>query len=400
MSALNRSSKSLPSILLVLVILILGGGVTAYLMMTAPTTEPTEKPKAVKIVQVMEATGATETIHVTAEGVVLPIREVTIKPEVRGRILAHHPALILGGRLREDEELVRIDPADYELALTEHQAALEEAEFAIEVEQGRQVIAQREFALLEKDLQADDVNQALVLRQPHLERAEALLAKAKNEIAKAELALTRTTIRAPFNAVVIEESVEKGQLIDSSDTICKLAGTDAFWVQVTVPFEDLKWIQFPGQDRSGSQATVIHDRGGESLAEWPGVVDQLLTDLQPNTRKARVLIRVDDPLGLYGSDEASASPLFLGNFVRVRIEAGTLDNVIDIPREALRGDDELWVVDQAETLQIRQTKVLWKRKDSLLVENVLQAGERVIVSDLRAALPGMQVSAQPRATSP
>lgn len=219
--------RSYSRLLIVLVILAIGTGLTAYFMMTAPTTEPVDKPRAVKIVQTIDANASNEPIHIRADGVVIPTREVTIKPEVQGRVLQHHEALVAGGHVAAGQKLVSIDRADYELALKEHKAALKEAEFAIAVEEGRQVVAKREFGLLEKDLEASSVNQALVLREPHLERAQAMLALAQNEIAKAELALTKTTIQAPFNAVVIEESVEVGQLVSSGDSICKLAGTDS-----------------------------------------------------------------------------------------------------------------------------------------------------------------------------
>ncbi len=364
--------------------------------MTAPKTVPAEKVKAVKIVQTIDSMAGDESVYVSVQGIVIPMREVTIKPEVSGRVVAHHEALVTGGHLKADDELVRIDPADYELALQEHQAALEEAEFAVDVEQGRQVIAQREFGLLEKDLKTDDVNQTLVLRKPHLERAEALLAKAQNAIAKAELDLSRTSIHAPFNALVIEEAVEIGQLVSNGDTICKLAGTDAFWVRVTVPFEDLKWIDLPRDGRPGSKAAVIHEHGDETIIRWSGVVDRLLGDLIPDTRMARLLIRVEDPLGLQiPESEEGRPPLLLGNFVRVEIAVGTLEDVISIPRDALH-DGKLWLVDSANALQIRPTEVLWTREDSFLVKNVVREDEKIIVSELRAALPGMKVSPQPR----
>ena len=363
-------------------------------MMTAPTTEPVDKPKAVTIVQTIDAVGSNETVHVQADGIVIPTREVTIKPEVRGRVLQHHEALVTGGHIAAGDELVRIDHADYDLALKEHRAALEEAEFAIAIEEGRQVVAKREFGLLEKDLEASSVNQALVLRQPHLERAQALLAMAENEIAKAELALTRTTINAPFNAVVIEESVEMGQLVDSGDAICKLAGTDAFWVHVTIPFEDLRWIRASTNGKPGSSATVFLDKGDRFHAEWAGIVERILPELNPETRMARVLIRVDDPFGHQATNSDSEHfPLLLGNYVSANIDAGVLNDVITIPREALH-DGQLRLVDSANELQIRPSTVMWKSEKTLFVKNVLQEGEKVIVSALRAALPGMKVSPQ------
>ena len=165
--------------------------------------------------------------------------------------------MTMGGRVLEGDELLRIDPKDYELALAEVKADLEQARFEREVESGRQVIARREWDELQADLNMDEVNQSLVLREPHLRRAEALMEKATNDIEAAELQLARTVIHAPFNAMVVEESVEIGQLLSPGSEICELVGTDEFWIQVTLPFSELKWIQFPDGDRPGALASVI-----------------------------------------------------------------------------------------------------------------------------------------------
>ena len=234
-------------LLLPLAVLIVASGIVFALLATAPQTAPEEKPRASKIVQVIAVEPHTAKISVTAYGTVIPARRVDIQPEVGGRVLTHHPALVPGGRIAAGEQVVAIDPADYDLAIVERVAELEEAEFELSVEQGRQVVAQREWGLLETDLEDSEVNRSLVLREPHLARANASVDKANNAIAKAQLDLSRTKVTAPFNAVVISESVEVGQLIEPGKTIATLAGTDVFWIQISLPIEDLRWIRFPVQ---------------------------------------------------------------------------------------------------------------------------------------------------------
>src|SRR5690606_17819963 len=90
--------------------------------------------------------------EVEAYGVVRPAREVQIYPEVSGRIVKMHPALEPGGVIAEGDILVEIDPEEYELALDRALGALAEAEAALEVEQGRQLIAKREWELYGRDL--------------------------------------------------------------------------------------------------------------------------------------------------------------------------------------------------------------------------------------------------------
>ncbi len=372
--------------LLVSVLIVAGGLVTAgILLKTAPTTEPEDKASGNKVVQVMDIQPGELDVTITAYGPVIPARQVVIQPQVGGRIVEQHPSLVPGGFLNKGEELVRIDPSDYELRLIEMEAALQEARFQLEVERGRQVVAEREWTLLQNDLPETDVNKALVLRQPHLKLAEARIQSATNEIAKAKLALTRTRVQAPFNAMVLNESVEVGQLMDSGDNVATLVGTDEAWIQATLPLGELARIKMPDGDQPGASATVTLDLGRGNEARWQGHVTHVLSDLDGDARMARVLVTIKDPFGLETRD--SPAPLLIGSFVRIDIEAGRLTDAIELPRRSIREGGRIWIADRDNLLRIREIQILWTNPETVLVDNVLEEGDRVIVSGLRNALP-------------
>ena len=382
------------TILAILVILAGGGAFGLILILTGPETIPQERRESATIVHTIPLTPQDKPVWVTAYGEVIPARKVEIKPQVSGQVIWQNTSLIPGGRLRENDELIRIDPTDYELELSEVKAELEEARFERDVESGRQVIAQREWKEIQQDLDVAEVNESLVLREPHLRRAEALIKQASNDIEVAELQLSRTTIRVPFNAMVVEESVEVGQLLNDGSTICELVGTDEFWIQVTVPFSMLKWIQFPDGDLPSAEATVLLDTGNGSRSTWKGKVLRLLSDLDPLGRMARVVVMVPDPLGM-ADGAKDRLPLLLGSYVEVNIEAGELENVLEIPRASLREGNKIWVVGEVPELRIIDCEVLWSLKETVLVSNNFDPGDKLIVSDLRVALPGMLVDPQP-----
>jgi multidrug efflux pump subunit AcrA (membrane-fusion protein) len=226
-----------------------------------------------------------------------------------------------------------------------------------------------------------------------------MMKKATNDIEVAELKLSRTVIKAPFNAMVVEESIEVGQLLRPNSTICELVGTDEFWIQVTLPFSDLKWVRFSKDGQLGAMANVILDTGEGSTAEWEGRVIRLLSDLDPLGRMARVLIAVEDPLGL-SSDSEQSLPLLLGSYVEVMIDAGTLENTLRIPRDSLREGNQIWVVGSDNLLKVIPAEVLWLEKETVLVSNNLEKDQQLVVSDLRVALPNMKVSPQPSTAYP
>jgi RND family efflux transporter MFP subunit len=381
---------------LIVVVLILGFGGCASLMLlwTGPETVPEKKIRSAKIVQIIPLIPQTRSVSVSAKGSVVPSRKVVIKPQVKGQVIWQNESVTIGGHVNAGDELIRIDPKDYELALAEVQADFEQARFELEVESGRQVIAEHEWNELQSDLDVEEVNKSLVLRKPHLRRAEALMEKAKNDIEIAKLQHSRTIITAPFNAMVIEESVEVGQLLDTGSDICQLVGTDEFWIQVTIPFSQLKWVHFPGDGQPGAKAKVILDTGDSESPAWNGTVIRLLGDLDPLGRMARLVVSVTDPLDLRRRSD-SKFPLLLGSYVEVKIDAGKLENVLTIPRASLREGNKIWVVGEDNLLKILPAKVLWPEKETVIISNNLDNGEQLIVSDLQVALPGMEVDPQP-----
>lgn len=376
-------------------ILVAGAAISWFLLRSAPVAETKEKKRAAKVVQTIEVRPKDHPVTVSAHGTVVPARRLIVRPEITGRIISQHPSLVPGGRIPAGEILFTIDDSDYRIALRDARTALEEAEAEIALEEGRQNVARREYEQLLLDLPEAEINKALVLREPFKRQAEASFERAAAAVAKAELDLSRTTVPCPFNALVIDESVETGQLADSGTPLATLVGADAFWVQTSVPLSDLTAIRLPAAEQAGAKAEVRVSTANGTATTRTGVVTRLLGDLDEAGRLARVLVEVADPL-----DPAEGQPLLLGSYVRVEIDAGTISDALEIPRFALREGDRLWVVGPDNTLVIREPAILWRNEDSVLCSDVLESGESLIVSDLLAPLPGMDLAPQPSTTTP
>ena len=370
--------------------IVLAGAVVAWLLLrTAPVAGTQEKKRSAKTVQTIQVTPRDHPVTVSAYGTVIPSRQLVVRPEITGRVTSQHPSLVPGGRIAADETLFTLDPSDYEIALREARTALDEAESDIAIEEGRQTVARREYEQLRKDLPDAEINRALVLREPFKQQAEAALERATAAVARAELDLSRSTVPCPFNALVIDESVETGQLADSGTPLATLVGADAFWVRVSLPLSELSAIRLPQGDQPGAEATIRIT--GED-AERKGRVVRLLGDLEENGRLARVLVEVKDPL--------EGTPLLLGSYVRVEIEAGNIRGALEVPRFALREGDRLWISDAQNQLAVREPEVLWRNDDTVLTSDVIEDKESLIVSDLLSPLPGMELDPQPSTTTP
>ena len=379
-------TKILPTV----AVLALGIFIAKSLASSRP--DPTIAPKTVQgiLVEVMEAKPERQRIQVEAMGTVIPARELDLVPEVNGRIIKMNSNLVPGGYLRAGDEVARIDPRDYETAVTQAAAQLEQARLNLELERGRQIIAKREWTALYPTTQSSEASSSLALREPHLESAKANVESAESMLSQARLNLDRTIIRAPFNAIVRSEAVEIGQLIMPQTRIAKLIGADRCWVQVSIPVSQTPWIDLPDMKGDGGARATITLQGDENLAvEREGRIVRLLSDLDPDGRMARLLVAVDDPLGLESDKEKQTLPLLIGAYVHVGIDGQALDNVLVIPRTAIREGDRVWVMDEDDRLSVREVNIVWRRKDSVLLTNDIAPGERVVTSRIATPIPGM-----------
>lgn len=387
-----------------LLILIVGMLGARALIASRPPVPRVAHEAVPTLVEVITVHAQDEQARLQAYGTVRAHRELTLFPRVEGYVIAQHNDLIDGGLVRAGEVLLKIDPQDYRLAVDAERGNLARAEFELQVEQGNQVVAHQEWDLLEPSIETSEMGRLLALRQPHLKEKRAAVDAARSRLAQAELNLTRTVVSAPCNALVLKETVEVGQLVNARSAVATLVCTDAFRVEVSVPLNQLGWVEFPNTAGSqlsehlpdaavkGSTVRIIRNLGNGETVQWTGWVERLLGDVTENGRMARVLVLVTDPLGLEPSDGPRSS-LLLGEYVRVEILGPTLPQTIVLPRGSLREEERVWVYNAQGELEIRQVEVALRRRDSVLIRAGLEDGDHVVISSLPAALPGMRLQA-------
>ena len=385
----DNKSKILKIVLPLLVVV--SAVVAAWMLIVfGPTVPKASREVKPTFVEVLTARVRDERVVIAAYGTVQEHQRLIVQPEVSGRVVKLNPRLVIGETLGKGTTLLQIDPRDYRVAVDEQQAVLAKAEFDLKLELGNQAVAKREWTLLNPS--TDEVNalsRQLALRRPHLKEKRIAFAAAKSRLRKAQWDLQRTVLRAPFNALVLSESVEKGQLINTQSSVATLVGTDEFRVQVSVPIQQLEWIAFSGPGRpQGAPVRVIRELGnGESVVRH-GTVVELLGDVTKNGRMAKVLVSIPDPLELQKPAKARR-PLLLGEYVRVEIEGPELHDVIVLPRETIREGTRVWVKNAENQLEVRPVEVVLSRKETVLISQGLRDGEEIITSQVPAAIPGL-----------
>ncbi len=356
---------------------------SAYAFIATKEEPPrAEKPLEGTLVEVIRVQANRHEVDLHAKGTVVPAKEVALQPELGGRVIWQSPELVPGGRFKEGQPILRIDARDYRLAVESFRAEVKRVKLDMRLEARRGEVAKREWNSF-GDIDATDDQRALAQREPQLEAAKLALKAAQSSLEKAELDLARTTLRAPFNAMVVSESVDPGQLISPQMTVARLVGTDEYHVQVSVPVASLKTMKARSGDEPGSSVAVVQ-RVGQETIERNGEVIRQLPDLDPGGAMARILVRIEDPL-----EDGEGLPLLLGSFVDVAVEAAPIENAVRVPRAALRDGRYVYVMNDDDLLEIRAVQIAWSEPDAVLVSGGLAPNERVVISRIPTPIPNM-----------
>jgi RND family efflux transporter MFP subunit len=341
-----------------------------------------------RLVEVTPFVVGNHQVEVEVMGTVKAARSLSLTPQVGGRIEWVNDAVVVGGRVRADDPLLRIEKADYELTILQREADLASAQSTFQLEMGQQNIAEQELNSLGR--QINEEQRALVLRKPQLAQAEAELARARNAIEIARLDLQRTALKAPFNAMILEETIELGANISPSTRVAELVGTDQFWVELEIPLDDLRWIELSDSGGVGSEVRLYNRTAWGEDVFRRGRAARLSGSVSETSRLAKLIVEVDDPTCLK-PENAGLPHLLLNSYLRAHIEGRVLENVASVSRDFLRENDSLWIMTSEGTLDIRPVEIAWRGRRDVLVGLGAAPGESLVTSDLSIPVQGMKL---------
>ena len=122
-------------------------------------------------------------------------------------------------------------------------------------------------------------------------------------------------------------------------------------------------------------------------------------EIDPKSRMVHVVARVEDPYGIAPGNESKPA-LAVGLFVHAEIEGSIVDDVIVVPRYAMRDAQHVVVIDREDRLRIREVDVLRIDGEDVLIRNTFTDGERLCVSPMQVVVDGMRVNPVPDDATP
>jgi RND family efflux transporter MFP subunit len=381
--------KKLLRVLLPLAVLVVAGLLTLLMIKSRPAVQPVARTMSLPLVRAVEVAASAHSFQVHAQGTVAPRTEINLVAEVPGRVMRISETFAEGGFFEVDEILVELDRRDFELALTRAQANLAEAEVRLQREEAEAGLARQEW-----DTYGEGEPGALLLREPQLAEARAVLASTRANLEMAELDLERCWIRAPFAGRVRTKRADAGQFLARGEVVARVYAIDYVEVRLPLSLDDLGYLELPVQfrgetaGREGPRVRLRAHVGGQQH-EWEGQIVRTEGEIDTRTRMLTAVARVDDPYAR--SQDWSRPPLAIGLFVDAEIDGRTMGNVYIAPRAALRLDQRVMVVDRDNRLRFRPVNILRLEGERVVFRDGLEPGDRVCVSPLEIAVDGMEV---------
>lgn len=383
---------------------IVGGSVAvaAILVSLKPEPERRDPPSRIPFVETVGVMAGSGVIPVRSAGIVRPSAEIDVAPQVGGRVVWVDPEFRSGRRVAANQVVFRIDEADYQYRVREAEAALAARKVALLEAEEAAAIARDEYARFSAqrpEAEGPGKPNPLTVRQPQLEAARAALQREEARLAQANLALSRTRVKSPFDGIVRDEWVDTGQVVTADQPVGRLFSTDA--VEVVVPLSDADAALIPGLwaarsgDDTGRAAARVVATFGDVRTSWRGFVDRAQASLDEETRTIEVIVRVPDPFLTDSAGDPAGNPahppLLVGKFAEVTIEGVAPGSYFRTRRAALQPGNEVWSVRRDGTVRIVPVRVLQRIDDEAFVAGALDPGEPVIVGGVRFATDGMAV---------
>ena len=347
--------------------------IAALLAQTKP--EPPKKPPANldPLVDVTELEQWVENFEISSQGTVRPRTETVLSAEVSGAITSLSPKFTAGGVFEKGEVLLRIDPTNYDVAVKKAEALLKQ----------RQIEYDGASKLRTQGYRAES----------EYASAAAALAAARAELVSARRNLERTYIRLPYEGMVRSKDSDLGQFVTPGTRLGVAFATDYAEVRLPLTDRDLAFVDMP-DTRDISRTGAAEGPGVRlsavqkgKLKVWDARIVRSEGVVDEKSRVTYAVAQVDDPYSLHREGD----PLPMGTFVAASIEGRAAIETLRVPRGAVRGSDELLVVNGDNRLEIRKVDILRADAWYAYIAGGAVAGERVVTSAIEAPTEGMLV---------
>ena len=323
-------------------------------------------------------------VVVTTHGTVQARNEVALSSEVAGLVRRVSPAFEAGAYFSANDVLVELDARDYRtaVAIAKSQVAGAEAalQLAIQNHDRTQTLFQRTIA------SEAEVHQAEASRA----QAAAELDSARAQLTRAERDLERTKIVAPFDGRVRQKSVGVGQSVTNGTPLGVVFAVDYAEIRLPIAGREFRFLELP--ELADDPPVAVELRDGidtESDVVWHGQIVRTEGVLDADSLELFAIAHVDDPFGR----TTGTPPLRIGQPVVASITGQIIEDVVALPRGAVRQLDRVFLIEKQElTLFSTTIEPIWSDQHHVIVRDPrISSGTLLSTTHLPYAPDGARV---------
>ena len=292
-----------------------------------------------------------------------------------------------GDAVKAGTVLFVIEPEPYQLALEQSQAEKSSADASIKQSQADY---QRTTELLKKGVMTQqDLDKASAQRDADLAKQK----QAEADVKQAELNLSYTEVKAPFDGIVTSRQVSTGQLVGGASgqtTLATIVQLDPIYVDFNVSEKDVLRIRAEMRERGiavGDLKKIQVEIGLQTETAYPhkGTLDYAAPSVTVSTGTLAVRAILNN----------ADRQLLPGYFVRVRVPLGDEPDMLLVPDRAIGSDQSgryVLVAGKDDVVEQRTVQIGQQVADLRVITSGIKPDDRIIVSGLLTAVPGQKIA--------
>lgn len=365
---------------IILPIVVLSVGIGGFVAMSALKKPPEEKEPVdnTPLVAVKQVEIKPMTFSVSSYGIVSAKYETELVSQVNGEIIYLSESFVRGGFVKKGDILAKIDPSDYDADLIDAQANLASARATLVQEKAYGKVAEEEWKRIK-----DGVPSELSLRKPQLAQEIAKLNSSEAGLKRALRNVERTTIKAPYDALIESRNIGLGSYVSKGTPLGKVLNTDNAEIRLPLADKELRYLINKGKN---AKVNLIADLGGEKQ-EWSGTIVRSEGVIDSRSRMTYLVAEVIDPYGL----KSDKSELRYGTYVTANITGNDAGNVAVVPRHLIV-NGQIAVLDDEKKLRYKPVNIIRQFGAKVVISQGLDAGMNIITSALDYPVEGMQLA--------
>ncbi len=389
------TGKKLLNLLLAPLIIVAAVFIIVALVKSRKNPPPRKPVVAVPSVEITLSSPADAVPAISTFGNVRAYHESEVASQVGGRITTIDPNFDPGRAVNAGDLLAKIEEADYQTALAERESALAAVRQTLADEETRARIASEDWVASGRRLEdAPD----FTLRKPQLAAARAAEQAAQAAVGQALLDLERTSVRAPFDAIVRTREASPGNVIAAGAPLGSLIARDKAEVRLPLTPEQAARLALPLAFVSGETRPLratLRDPNRPGLS-WTALVTRTEASVDLKNQVLYLIAEIPKPF------EAAETFLPVGTFVTADLSGSKLANVHRLADAALIDDSFVWIVDADNHLRRQAVGRLHDGKGDFLARIAAPVAPlplRVVTRPLASFREGGAVTIVPEAVT-